>query len=354
MGRGLLPCLAMVLVQFCFAGMNIVTKLALDTGMNPLVMVTYRQIFATMALAPFAFFLERKTLPKMTTQIILLMFMCSILGATLNQCLYFIGLKHSTATIACALNNLLPAITFVMAVPFRMETVLIKKITGQAKVLGTIVCVTGAMIMSFYHGKLIHMARSGLHWDYAIEANARSSGSEQVSFVGPLFVMGSCVAWSGWFIVQGKLNQIFIAPYTTTGLMCFMAIFECAIIGVFFEHDVKEWSLSSHVRLIGAIYNGVVGSAVTFFLMSWCIEKRGPLYVSAFSPLLLVIVAVFGWALLNDKIYVGSAVGSVLIVAGLYTVLWGKEKEMEQGMEDDDEKPDIEMSPVHLNGKLNN
>lgn len=56
--KGLVPCLAMIFVQFCFAGMNIVTKLALDSGMNPLVMVTYRQLFATIALAPFAFLLE--------------------------------------------------------------------------------------------------------------------------------------------------------------------------------------------------------------------------------------------------------------------------------------------------------
>ncbi|KAL5730873.1 hypothetical protein ACHQM5_003658 [Ranunculus cassubicifolius] len=198
------------------------------------------------------------------------------------------------------------------------------------------------MIMSLYHGKLVRMVQSHLHWNYAIEANERSSASEKVSFVGPLFVIASSVAWSGWFIVQSKMNEIFIAPYTTTGLMCFMAIFENAIIGLFFEHDVKEWSLSSPVRLIGVIYNGLVVSAVAYILMSWVIKKRGPVYVSAFSPLLLVIVAVFGWALLDEKIYVGSAVGSILIVAGLYIVLWGKEKDMEE----EEKADDVEMPPV--------
>ncbi|KAL5697517.1 hypothetical protein ACHQM5_028650 [Ranunculus cassubicifolius] len=298
MARGLLPFFAMVLVQLCYAGMNIVTKLVVDNGMSPFVMITYRQIFATIALAPFAYFLERRTLPKMTMHIIFLIFLCSILGITLNQCFYVIGLKHSTATIATAMGNLLPAITFVMAVPFRMETVLIKKITGQAKVLGTIICVSGAMIMSLYHGKLIHIFKSSLHWNYATAAsNARSSGSDRVSLVGPMFVIASCVACSGWFIVQGKLNKIFIAPYTITG---------------------------------------VVVSAVACVLMSWVIKKRGALYVSAFNPLVLVIVAVFGWGLLDEKIYVGSIVGSILIVAGLYTVLWGKEKEIDQDMENEE------------------
>ncbi|PIA43421.1 hypothetical protein AQUCO_01900070v1 [Aquilegia coerulea] len=346
MGRGLVPFLAMILVQFCFAGMNIVTKLALDSGMNPLIMVTYRQIFATLALAPLAYFLERKTLPRITAKIIFQMFLCSLLGATLNQCLYFLGLKHSTPTMACALNNLLPAVTFIMAVPFKMETVGIKKVTGQAKVLGTIICVAGAMLMSFYKGKLINIGHSSLHWKYAQRMSEQGSGNEQVSFIGPLFVMASVVAWSGWFIVQAKMNEKFTAPYTTTTVMCFMASFECALVAACWEHKFTAWSLAINVRLIGALYNGILGSAVTFLVMSWCIEKRGPLYVSAFNPLLLIIVAIFGWAMLDEKVYVGSVVGSSLIVGGLYTVLWGKEKEMEHEAEKKSTGEAVEMAPV--------
>lgn len=54
-----LPFLAMVVVQFGYAGMNITSKLAMDSGMKPLVLVAYRQIFATIATAPFAYFFER-------------------------------------------------------------------------------------------------------------------------------------------------------------------------------------------------------------------------------------------------------------------------------------------------------
>jgi hypothetical protein len=127
---------------------------------------------------------------------------------------------------------------------------------------------------------------------------------------------------------------------------------------------------------------GIVGSGIAFALMSWCIQVRGPLYVSMFSPLLLVVVAIFGWAILGEKIHVGrwsligtpnkhpatcslslslctsetflsicssqnlffckplkcSAIGSALIVAGLYMVLWGKGKEMNGPAFDDDEE----------------
>ncbi|KAE8728457.1 hypothetical protein F3Y22_tig00004355pilonHSYRG00030 [Hibiscus syriacus] len=50
-----MPLVANVLLQVGYAGMNITSKLALESGMKPLVLVAYRQIFATLAIAPLAF-----------------------------------------------------------------------------------------------------------------------------------------------------------------------------------------------------------------------------------------------------------------------------------------------------------
>jgi drug/metabolite transporter (DMT)-like permease len=40
-------------------------------------------------------------------------------------------------------------------------------------------------------------------------------------------------------------------------------------------------------------------------VMSWCIQERGPVFVSMFSPLMLIVVAVVGWGILGEKIHVG-------------------------------------------------
>lgn len=53
------PYLAMIVIQFVSAGMSLLSKAAIAKGMNPYVFVVYRQAFAALALAPFAFFLER-------------------------------------------------------------------------------------------------------------------------------------------------------------------------------------------------------------------------------------------------------------------------------------------------------
>jgi hypothetical protein len=59
------PYIAMVLVQFVYAGMALFSKAAIARGMNSFVFVVYRQAFASVSLLPFAFFLERSTSTSM-------------------------------------------------------------------------------------------------------------------------------------------------------------------------------------------------------------------------------------------------------------------------------------------------
>lgn len=332
-----MPFLAMVIVQIGYAGMTIMSKLAMDTGMDPFIHVAYRQMFGTMAIAPFAYFLERGTRPRMTKSILLQIFLCSIFGATLNQITYFVGLKNSTPTIACALSNITPAVTFILALPFGLESVGLRTAGGQAKVWGTILCVGGALLLSFYHGHILHIGQSTIHWEYAQNASNQSStttnGHGNV-FLGPFLIIASAVSWAIWFIIQARLNKEYNAPYSSAAWMCFIASFESVVIGFLFNHNISAWALSPSIRATSSIFSGVFCTALAYCVMSWCLGRKGPLYVSVFNPLLLVIVAILSWALLREKLYTGTLVGSIMIVMGLYGVLWGKNKEMQSGTAD--------------------
>ncbi|GAB2246381.1 hypothetical protein Droror1_Dr00001874 [Drosera rotundifolia] len=344
-GGDVLPLVAMLVVQVGYAGMNIIAKLAMDDGMDPFVFVAYRQLFATFAISPFAYFLERKTRPRITKKILLWIFLCSLFGASINLVLYFTGLKNTTATIACAIGNTLPVFTFLLAVLFRLESVGIKSRSGQAKVLGTLLCVGGAMLLSFYHGHKLDLGKSGIKWKYLQVTSEKTKSYAKINFVsGPLVLLASTISWSLWFIVQAKLSKEFSAPYTSTALICFMASIECFVVAACTQHKAAKWSLASHIRLTASLYTAIVSSAVNFCLMSWTINRKGPLYVSVFSPLLLIMVAVLSWALLNEQLFVGTAVGSFLIILGLYTVLWGKKKESKATSEEETKKESKAMS----------
>lgn len=121
--------------------------------------------------------------------------------------LYFVGLKSTTPTVACALSNTLPALTFVMAAALKMETVRLGTASGQAKVLGTVVCVGGSMIMPFYKGPLLKVWASPMHWRYAEHAtDATVPPSGSAAIVGDVLIILSCVAWAVWFILQVRIT----------------------------------------------------------------------------------------------------------------------------------------------------
>jgi len=53
------PFITVVSLQFGYAGLSIIAKFALNQGMSPHVLASYRHIVATIFIAPFAYFLDR-------------------------------------------------------------------------------------------------------------------------------------------------------------------------------------------------------------------------------------------------------------------------------------------------------
>ena len=53
------PYLAMVSLQFGFAGMYIISMVSMKHGMSNFILATYRHVVATLVIVPFAFVLER-------------------------------------------------------------------------------------------------------------------------------------------------------------------------------------------------------------------------------------------------------------------------------------------------------
>lgn len=328
-----MPVVVMVIVQSGYAGVNIIATAVMGAGMNPFIHIAYQQLFATLLISPFAFFFERKTRPKMTPKIFFQIFLSSFFGLTGDQTAYFVGLKHSTPTIATALANLIPAITFIMAVLFRLESVGARTKGGKGKILGTVICIGGAMVLTVYKGGVV-IGQSSFQWKYAQNTLEKSHNSN--SYLGPLLVLLSVCSYTAFLITQTKLGKQYEAPYSSTALACLLASIECVTIAIAIDHNISDWALTP-MRAISTLYNGIMYSAVAIFLTSWCVEKKGPLYVAVFNPLLLVLTAILSWAFLQEKIFTGTVVGSILIVVGLYVVLWGKKHELGViKVEDDD------------------
>ncbi|XP_041016005.1 WAT1-related protein At4g08300-like [Juglans microcarpa x Juglans regia] len=321
------PYLAMVFLQFGYAGMYIVSMVSLKRGMSHYVLATYRHVVATILIAPFAVVFERKIRPKMTLPIFLRIVALGFLEPVLDQNFYYLGMKTTSATFASATINMLPALTFIMAIMFRLETVNFKKLHSVAKVVGTVITVMGAMVMTLYKGPIIDFMKGRAHESHH-KTSTQSSGDDQHLVTGTLMLLASCSCWAGFFIWQSFTLKKYPAELSLTAWICLMGMVEGAIVTLVMERNLTVWAIGWDSRLIAAVYSGVVCSGIAYYVQGVVSRERGPVFVTTFSPLCMIITAVLGLIVLAEQIHLGSVIGAIVIVLGLYTVVWGKSKDI--------------------------
>ncbi|XP_038896806.1 WAT1-related protein At4g08300-like [Benincasa hispida] len=319
------PYLAMISLQFGYAGMYIVTMLCLKKGMNHYVLAVYRHVVATIVISPFAIVLERKIRPKMTLPIFARILLLGFLEPVLDQNLYYVGLKLTSATFTSVTINILPAVTFIMALIFRLESVNLKKIRSIAKVAGTLVTIGGAMVMTLYKGPIVEIFHG--HGSHAAHSSSSSESADQHWVLGTLMLLGSIVGWSGFFILQSFTLRKYPAELSLTALICVAGTVEGSIVTLIMERDFSVWVIGWDSRLLAAVYTGVICSGLAYYIQGVVIRERGPVFVTSFTPLCMIITAFLGSVVLAEQIHLGSIIGAIFIVMGLYLVVWGKAKD---------------------------
>ncbi|CAA0818493.1 WAT1-related protein [Striga hermonthica] len=315
------PFLAMISLQFGYAGMYIITLVSFKRGFSHWIFVVYRHAVATLVFAPFAYFLEKKIRPKMTKSIFFKILVLAFLEPVLDQNLYGVSIQYTSATFAAASVNVLPAITFVLAVIFRMEKVNLKKTPSLAKVVGTLITVTGAMVMTLYKGPPLGLFHGGG------SHKAAGSSADQHWVSGTIMMLACIVGWAAFFILQNKTLKEYPAALSLTSLVCVFGTLEGGVVAVIMERRKSAWAIGFDSRLLAAVYSGIVCSGLAYYLQSVVNKTRGPVFVTAFSPLSMIITAILSAIFLAEQVHLGSLIGAVIIVSGLYSVVWGKSRE---------------------------
>ncbi|XP_050874494.1 WAT1-related protein At4g30420 [Lathyrus oleraceus] len=331
-----LPIMVMLFLQFIFAGMTLGTRIALLEGLSPRVFVVYRSAFATIVLAPLAYLSSRRNSCSCSLNLrsFCLIFIASLIGITLYQNLYFEGLYLASSSVASAISNLLPAITFVIAAFVGMERVNIRSLRSIAKIVGTIICVTGAVSIALLKGPKLLNAENLPSKSFI----GLSLESDENWLLGCLFLLGSIVAWSIFLILQVPAYESHPNYISLSAWLCFMATLQSAVVTLFIEQDLNAWKITSILELGCSLYAGIMGSAVTFCLQAWCISRRGPLFYAMFIPVFTIICTVLAALLLHEEIYIGSLIGAIGVIIGLSIVLWGKAKDIVDVKEKTDSK----------------
>ncbi|XP_054799600.1 WAT1-related protein At1g43650 isoform X2 [Prosopis cineraria] len=322
------PYIAMIFIQFVYAGMALLSKAAISKGMNPYVFVVYRQAFASIALSPFAFF-DSKQATSLSYTLLWKIFFISLFGLTLSSSLYYVSINYTTATFAAASTNTVPAITFIMAVILRVESISIKHMYGVSKILGSVLSLSGAIVFALVKGPpLEFMKFYAQNQENHHSSMSLTKGHSKMDLIkGPVMMLSANTAWSLWLILQGFIVKQYTAKFRLTNLQCFFSFIQSAVLAVALERDPSAWKLGWDINLLSVAYCGLIVTGICYWLQVCTIETKGPVFTAMFTPLALIITAIFSALLWKESLYWGSVGGAVLLVGGLYSVLWGKNRE---------------------------
>ncbi|XP_054800726.1 WAT1-related protein At1g25270-like isoform X3 [Prosopis cineraria] len=311
--KGLKPAVLMVMVQVAYAGVNVLFKLAINDGMSMRIATAYRLLFASAFTLPLALLFERNKRPKLTRRLMFMEFLCGLFG---------------------------------------LERLNLGTAGGKAKILGTIIGLSGAALLTFFKGFEVHIWPSQinlLHHDQN-EIVSPADHSEKQRLLGVLCSILSCFSFAFWLIVQAHMGEDCPSYLSSAALMSIMGAIQATLFALCVDRDWDKWKLGWNVRLLTVSYAGIVTSGLVVMIIAWCVQMRGPLFTSVFQPLMLVVVAIAASLTLNEKLYLGSVLGSFLIVCGLYIVVWGKSQEMKMKTElvqsKEDSKQEDQPEPI--------
>lgn len=123
-----------------------------------------------------------------------------------------------------------------------------------------------------------------------------------------------------------------------TSLVCFIGTLQAIAVTFVMEHKPSVWKIGFDMNLLAAAYavcnstdqslsplpysltrslsisdifefcfymQGIVTSSISYYVQGLVMKKRGPVFATAFSPLMMIIVAIMGSFILAEKIFLG-------------------------------------------------
>ncbi|KAJ8477113.1 hypothetical protein OPV22_020840 [Ensete ventricosum] len=242
---------------------------------------------------------ERKRAPALPFLLAFKMFMLALvaIAGTLN--VYSIDLDYTSAALASATINSIPVTTFIWAVIFRTEKVKVKRHSGIAKLCGVGLCIAGALTIAFYRGPRLNQ----------LNRHHVLAGGNQP---------------------QEPLLKQYPSELMFTTLQSLFSAIQTLFTALAIERDFSRWKLRLDMGLISVAYCGIVVTGLAFFLQSWTIQRRGPVFLALSAPLTMIITTMLSPFLPGVFVHLGSVLGGVLMVGGLYSVLWEKRRERKE------------------------
>ncbi|OVA11067.1 Drug/metabolite transporter [Macleaya cordata] len=240
----------------------------------------------------------------------------------LASALYFIS-----STIESSVLNMIPAITFILSLISRQEKLQLHTLWGCGKIFGTLLSISGALILMFWRDRSTPLPPSPSDLINFITTTTTTTNSYTNWAIGLFMVVVGVIAFSTWILMLEPMTKIYPAELSMTTIMFMFATLQTGLVAVILNREASQWQLKWDLELLNILVGGALNSGLANFFVAWCAGLKGPVFVASFSPLGLLFTTILETLFLGHTMGVGSIVGSIMIVVGLYIYLWSKAKE---------------------------
>ncbi|RHN49865.1 putative EamA domain-containing protein [Medicago truncatula] len=221
-----------------------------------------------------------------------------------------------------------------------MEKLAAKSRSSNAKILGSIISIVGAFVLTFYKGPSI-MHSSSLHQPIGFLKSVDSSW-----VIAGILLTVEYLMFSLWYILLVHVLKEFPDEPTLVLLYSITATILSTVVALLSVPNASAWKIGLNLSLISIVSSGILGKLIGNIVYAWSMRLKGAVYVTSFKPLQIVISVALSVIFLGDTLHVGSIIGALIISIGLYAVMWGKSREEIEEDVGSSESPSTDNAPL--------
>ena len=245
--------------------------------------------------------------------------------------LFLLGVYYTNANITAIFQPIIPVWTALLAIIVRIEPFPnLRTLRGWAKCLGIVLAAVGAIVMT------LKKSASGK------EADHGTSTSDDIHFIGYIFLLGNTLSMAGYVLLQKKFifdkeeSAWKTKPVTVTAWTFMFGTIFLALASLYYVNKPEKFTYFPEEEIYPILYAIFVNSGLCYLLISWCNMQISASLVTATWPLQTLFCAILSYFVLGEVLNTLEYLGGVVIVFGLMAVVWSNFAEERKRREEEE------------------
>jgi len=274
-----------LLGQLIASGTHIISK-DLATRISPPTILFYRALIASIFFFIITkIFNSHRKIEKVDYKYFVIL---AILNIPINQFLFLVSIKFTTAPNVALAYALSPIFVFILAHFFLNES------ASTIKFIGIAIAVSGTILL---------LTEKGIKLD-------------SIGLLGDILAIIASMAWALYTLLGRKITQKYGSIYSTSISMQLGFLFY-AIIYLFLPNKDNPLNFSA-IEWVEILYLGVITSGLSYILWYMALKRIEASKVSVFNNLQPIFTTILAIIFLNQAITTIFIFGGIAVILGVY------------------------------------